>query len=281
MKIGIIGAGLIGQILAKKFSACGHQLKLADRKGKVAIQAVADPAGAEAVEVGEVVQDIDVLIVSIPLVNIPDLVETLKGKIASSTIIVETTNYWPHRDGNIEAIDKGMVNSVWVQQQFGRPVIKAFSNIAAYSMATEGKASGTAGRIALAVSGDVQQAVDVVRGLVDEAGFDALDAGQLEDSWRQQACGPAYCTDLTLTELIDARKKAKKEELREKQERAFGKMKELDDSYFNNVVLGNYPDGFVDHAVDINRAINQLPPRKNNNKIYSIIEEKSHLNIKK
>ena len=262
MKIGIIGAGLIGQILAKKYSACGHQLKLADRKGKAAIKAVADAAGAQAVEVDEVVQNIDVLIVSIPLVNIPNLVDTLKGKIDESTIIVETTNYWPHRDGNIEAIDNGMVNSVWVQQQFGRPVVKAFSNIAAYSMATEGKASGTADRIALAVSGDVQQAVDVVMGLVDESGFDALDAGKLEDSWRQQACGPAYCTDLTLTELIDARKKAKKEELREKQERAFGKMKELDDSYFNNVVLGNYPDGFVDHAVDINRAINQLPPRK-------------------
>ncbi|WP_430406741.1 NADPH-dependent F420 reductase [Fluviicola sp.] len=267
MKIGIIGAGLIGQILANKFNVSGHEIILADRKGANAIKAVADAVGVKAVELEEVVLDIDVLIVSIPLINIPDLVQTLKGQIEDKTIIVETTNYWPHRDGNVDAIDNGMVNSVWVQQQFGRPVVKAFSNIGAYSMAAEGKPSGTADRIALAVSGDVQQAIDVVMGIVDEAGFDPLDAGKLEDSWRQQACGPAYCTDLTLAELINARKTTKKDELREKQELAFSKMKELGDEYFDNIVSGNYPDGFVDHAVDINRAINQLKPRKISSKI--------------
>jgi predicted dinucleotide-binding enzyme len=208
-----------------------------------AFNSIAKSAGVTAVELEDVVKDVDVLVVSIPFVNIPDLAKTLQGKISDSVVsvvMVETTNYWPHRDGKIEAIENGMVNSVWMQQQFGRPVVKAFSNINAYSLAVEGKPKGSNERIALAVSGDEQKAKDVVLGLVDDAGFDALDAGLLEDSWRQQASTPAYCTDLTLPELAKARESAKRESLTEKQELAFSKMRDLGDEYFKILVSGDY-----------------------------------------
>lgn len=262
MKIGIIGAGLIGRILASKFSAAGHQVKLADRKGVVAIQALADMACVEAVEMHDVISDITVIIVAIPLMAIPDLAESLQGKLDKNVILVETTNYWPHRDGKIEALENGMVNSVWVQQQLGRPVIKAFSNINAYSLFTEGKDQGWEGRIALAVSGDDQNARELVSVLVNDAGFDALDAGPLEESWRQQACSPAYCTDLNLHQLAEARKAAQRELLKEKQQIAFSKMRAYGEQYFDILISGNYPEGFVDHAVDIYRDINGLPTRK-------------------
>jgi predicted dinucleotide-binding enzyme len=262
MRIGIIGAGLIGKTLTKKFNAAGHHVTLADARGVASIQPIAQAAGVTAVEMEDVAKGVEVLVVSIPLAAIPDLAKTLQGKVADHVVIVETTNYWPHRDNKVEAIEEGMVNSVWVQQQFGRPVVKAFSNINAYSLAVEGKPKGSSGRIALAVAADDLKAKDVVLGLVDDAGFDALDAGLLEDSWRQQPCSPAYCTDLTLSELTEAREQAKRETLREKQELAFSKMQDMGDDYFKALVSGVYPEGFVDHAVDIYRDINSLPPRK-------------------
>ena len=157
-----------------------------------------------------------------------------------------------------------MVNSVWLQQHFDQPIVKAFSNINAFSLKMEGKPEGSPQRIALAVASDDANAKEVVFGLVNDAGFDALDAGDLQDSWRQQPCSPAYCTDLTLTELSNARKSAKRELLQENQVLAFDQMKGLGDDYFKSLLSGKYPEGFVDHAVDIFRAINGLPERKLN-----------------
>jgi predicted dinucleotide-binding enzyme len=261
MNIGIIGAGLIGKTLAKKFSAAGHRVTLADAKGAAAIQEVAQQAGATAVEMAAVGQDVDVLLVSIPLVAIPNLADTLRGQLAADVVLVETTNYWPHRDNRIEAIEQGAVASVWVQEQFGRPVVKAFSNINAYSLRAEGQPKGSSGRIALAVAGDEPSAKQLVLGLVNDAGFDALDAGSLADSWRQQPGSPAYCTDLTLPELAAARQNARREALTENQQASFAKMQEKGQDYFDILLSGKYPAGFVDHAVDIFREVNGLPPR--------------------
>lgn len=262
MKIGIIGAGLIGKTLAAKFSAAGHEVRMADAKGEESILSIADIAGAKAVSMEQITNDVDLLVISIPLFAIPDLSSLLKGKIGKDVILVETTNYWPNRDGNIDGLGKGMVNSVWLQQHFDRPVVKAFSNINAFSLKTEGKPAGTAGRIALAVASDDEAAKKVVFDLVDDAGFDALDAGDLEDSWRQQPCSPAYCTDLTLAELSEARRSAKRELLERNQILAFDEMKGLGDEYFKSLLSGEYPEGFVDHAVDIFRKINGLPQRE-------------------
>lgn len=261
MRIGIMGVGLIGKTLAKKLSDSGHTVSIADAKGVSEILEIANDAGAKAVDVEDVFTDIQVLILAIPLLRIPELVRTLQVKLADRVVVVETTNYWPHRDGFIEEIENGTVNSVWVQQQLGRTIVKTFSNIGAYSLLTEGKPKNSAGRIAIAVSGDVQEEIDLVMGLVDDVGFDALDAGSLEDSWRQQACGPAYCTDLPLDELKNARASAIRETLVTKQNLSFETMKDLGQEFFDILVSGKYPDDFVDHAVDINRSINGLPSR--------------------
>ena len=261
MRIGIIGAGLIGKTLAKKLSDSKHTVSLADAKGVQEIKEIANNAGAKAVEVKDIFTNLEVLILAIPLLRIPELAKTLNGTLEDGVVVIETTNYWPHRDGRIEEIENGMVNSVWVQQQLGRTVVKAFSNIGAYSLLNEGQPKNSEGRIAVAVSGDVQKEVDLVMGLVDDVGFDALDAGQLEDSWRQQACGPAYCTDLNLDELKKARASAVRETLVDKQNQSFEKMKDLGQEFFDILISGKYPDDFVDFAVDINRLINSLPSR--------------------
>jgi len=110
---------------------------------------------------------------------------------------VDTGNYYPQqRDGRIDAIEDGMVESRWVEQQLGRPVIKAFNNIYADHLRDNGLPAGTPGRIALPVAGDDDNAKAVVMQLIDELGFDAVDAGSLDESWRQQPGSPIYTADL-------------------------------------------------------------------------------------
>jgi hypothetical protein len=75
-------------------------------------------------------------------------------------------------------------------------VIKAFNNIHAQRLLKGGKAPGTPGRIALPVAGDDAAAKAIVLKLIDELGFDGLDAGGLDDSWKQQPGTPVYGTDL-------------------------------------------------------------------------------------
>jgi len=105
------------------------------------------------------------------------------------------------RDGRIGAIDRGMLDSQWVAQQIGRPVIKAFNNIFAKSLLEKGLPRGTKGRIALPVAGDSWDAKAAVLRLVDDLGFDPVDGGDLGNSWRQQPGTPAYCQDLETAAL--------------------------------------------------------------------------------
>ena len=88
-----------------------------------------------------------------------------------------------------------MPHSVWVSKQLGRPVIKAFNNILAYSLAELGRPEGSPGRLAIAVAGDDVRSKQIVMDLVNEIGFDSVDAGSLDESWRQEPGTPAYCCD--------------------------------------------------------------------------------------
>ncbi|MFL6761964.1 MAG: NADPH-dependent F420 reductase, partial [Sphingomicrobium sp.] len=124
--------------------------------------------------------------------------------------VIDTGNYYPGmRDPHIPEIDEGMTESVWVSRQLGRPVIKAFNNILAYSLAELGRPQGSSGRLAIAVAGDNVEAKDVAMRLVDEVGFNPVDAGSLADSWRQQPSTPAYCCDFDADETRRALAAAK------------------------------------------------------------------------
>ena len=126
--------------------------------------------------------------------------------------MIDTGNYYPRqRDGRIDAIEEGMTESVWVAQHLGRPVIKAFNDIYAEHLGTLGKAKGLPGRIALPVAGDDARAKNIVMGLVDELGFDPVDAGALDESWRQQPATPVYAQDFDAQGVRDALARAQKQ----------------------------------------------------------------------
>jgi len=201
MKIGIIGAGNIGATLARKLAASGHEVKIANSKGPESLRALAHDIGATAVSKEGAFEDVDVVILSIPFSSYRELTCYFL-KVPRSTIVVDTSNYYPFRDGVISGIDGGVPESVWVELQLGLPVIKAWNAALATTLAERGRPKGTGVRIAIPVSGDGPASKSVIMGLVEETGFHAVDAGVLSESWRQQPGTPAYCTELTKDELV-------------------------------------------------------------------------------
>jgi len=210
MKIGIIGAGNIGSTLARKLAACGHEVKLANSKGPESIQALANEIGVHAVTKEEAVSGVEVVILSIPFANYPDL-EPIMSKVPEKTVVIDTSNYYPGRDGVIKEVDDGLPESIWVSKRIGHPVIKAWNAVLAATLADKGQPAESPTRIALPVAGGDTYAEAVAQDLVEDTGFTALAAGSLEDSWRQQPGTPAYCTELTLPELKLALQMADKE----------------------------------------------------------------------
>src|SRR5439155_25975270 len=197
MRIGIIGAGKIGGTLARRLTALGHDVSIANSRGPETLAALARETGAKPVTVEEAARAGDVVIVSIPVKNIALLPPGLFEGVAENVVVVDTGNYYPQqRDGRIDPIENGATETRWVADRLGRPVVKAFNNIYAQHLLEHGKPKGTPGRIALPVAGNDQRAKGVVIRLLDELGFDGVDAGGLDESWRQQPGTPVYGTDL-------------------------------------------------------------------------------------
>ncbi len=196
MRIGIIGAGNIGGALTRRLCALGHQVAVANSRGPEILMPLVAETGAHAVSVLEAARAGEVVIVTIPMRNIPDLPKELFAGVLASVVVIDTGNYYPQqRDGRIAGIEAGSTESGWVAEQLGRPVIKTFNNIYAKHLQDHGKPKGTPGRIALPVAGDDPSAKAVVMRLIDELGFDSVDTGSLAESWRQQPGSPVYAKD--------------------------------------------------------------------------------------
>ena len=203
LKIGILGTGNIGKTLARKLAQAGHDVKVANSRGPETIAADALEFGARAVSTAQAVEDVDVVILSIPLNRIPTIAPLI-ANLPAETVIIDTSNYYPHRDDKIDAIEAGQVESLWVVEQLGRPIVKAWNAIGSGSFATLGKPAGSPDRIALPVAADRETDRQVGMALVEDTGFDAFDAGTLAQSWRQQPGAPCYCTDITREEMPTA-----------------------------------------------------------------------------
>jgi predicted dinucleotide-binding enzyme len=212
MKIGIIGAGEIGGTLTRRLTALGHEVSVANSRGPESLVDLAAETGAMPVSVAEAARSGEVVVVTIPEKNIQNLPRDLFAATPDSVVVVDTGNYYPRqRDGRIEAIEAGTTESRWVAQQLKRPVVKAFNNIHAQHLLELGQPKGTTGRIALPVAGDDPTAKAVVLRLVDELGFDGVDGGTLDESWRQQPDTPVYGTNFDAVGVRRALSQASKE----------------------------------------------------------------------
>ncbi|REA64421.1 3-hydroxyisobutyrate dehydrogenase [Dyadobacter luteus] len=212
MKIGIIGTGAIGGTIAKKMVAAGHDVKVSNSDQGDKLDARAMELGASPATIEGVVTDVEVIIISVPTIAIPTLPKDLFANVLENVIVVDTSNYYPFRDADIEEIKNGKVESVWVSEQLGRRVIKAFNNLLAETLENGGREPGAYDRIAMAIAGDDANSKKIIAGLANDAGFDTVDSGTLSESWRHQPGTPAYCTELNAKELGQALSDGIKEE---------------------------------------------------------------------
>jgi predicted dinucleotide-binding enzyme len=194
MKIGIIGAGNIGGNLTRRLTALGHDVSVANSRGPQTLTALAEETGATPVPVEEAARGAEVVVVTIPLKAIPDLPSGLLDEAADGVAVIDTGNYYPQqRDGRIaEILDEGLTESRWTARHLGHTVIKAFNGTYAADILDRPLPAGAPDRMALPVAGDDEQAKAKVRALIDELGFDTVDAGGLDESWRQQPGTPVY-----------------------------------------------------------------------------------------
>ncbi|MCE7062343.1 NADPH-dependent F420 reductase [Dyadobacter sp. CY343] len=246
MKIGILGVGHIGKTLALKLAQAGHDVVVANSSRPENIDPAVLATGAVAVTALQAVQNKEVIILSVPLNRIPELAPLFEAVSQESTVI-DTSNYYPGRDSRIESIEAGMVESLWVVQQLGRPIAKAWNAIGSHSLVVNGKPAGSPDRIAIPIAADRDIDREVTTRLVNDTGFDAFDTGSLADSWRQQPGAPVYCTDLTLDEMQAVIDTAEKHRLPKRRDLAVAAIMERVDNPTTN------PD--AEYGVRLSRAL--------------------------
>jgi len=199
--IGFIGAGHIGSQVARLAISCGYPVVISNSRGPETLAGLVGELGpgARAATAGDAAKGSEIIVVSIPLKNYRDVpVEELAGKI-----VIDTSNYYPQRDGQIPELDNESTTTAELLQAHlpASKVVKAFNHIYAAQLTTDGKPAGSKSRRALVIAGDDAAAKAVVKNLLDEFGFDAVDAGPLKEGWRIQRDTPGYGPRRTAEEL--------------------------------------------------------------------------------
>lgn len=204
--IGIIGSGAMGCGFARLLVRQGYVVQIANSRGPGSMRPLERELGVRPGSVWDAVCDVALILLAIPTKAVTALPRDLFTGVAESSVVVDVANYHPElRDGRIDAIEGGMLESQWVSSQLGRSVVKAFNGIEVESLLTRGaRPRGAKERIALPVAGNSVEGKARVLGLVDVLGFDAVDAGDLDSSWRQQTGAPCYCKDLGTAALRQA-----------------------------------------------------------------------------
>jgi predicted dinucleotide-binding enzyme len=190
--IGLIGAGHIGSQVARLAVANGYEVAISNSRGPETLADLIAELGpkARAVTPLEAARAGDLVVVTVPLKNYRAVpVEPLAGKI-----VIDTNNYYPERDGRIPELDDESTTTAELLQAHlpASKVVKAFNHIYASQLTTDGRPAGTANRRALVIAGDDTEAKAVVTGLLDQFGFDTVDAGPLKEGWRIQRDTPGY-----------------------------------------------------------------------------------------
>ena len=199
--IGLIGAGKIGSQLARLAVRNDHDVVISNSRGPETLSALVAELGprARAATPQEAAKAGDIVVVTIPLKNYRSVpVEPLAGKI-----VIDTNNYYPQRDGHIPELDNESTTTAELLQAYlpASKVVKAFNHIYASELTTHGQPSGSKNRRALVVAGNDPQAKATVARLIDQFGFDTVDAGPLAEGWRIQRDTPGYGPRRTAEEL--------------------------------------------------------------------------------
>ena len=199
--IGLIGAGHIGSQVARLAIAHGYHVVISNSRGPETLAGLVAELGANAraASAADAARAGDIVVVTVPLKHYRQVpVEPLAGKI-----VIDTNNYYPERDGHIPELDNESTTTAELLQAHlpTSKVVKAFNHIYAAQLTTDGRPAGTPGRRALVIAGDDRDAKATVTALLDQFGFDTVDAGPLKEGWRIQRDTPGYGPRRTTEEL--------------------------------------------------------------------------------
>jgi hypothetical protein len=207
MRIGFVGAGNIGSTLARLAVKRGHDVVVSNSRGGDTLRDLVAELGdhARPASSDQAVRDIDLVVVAIPLKDYLAVPAPAPG-----TVVVDTNNYSPARDGKLSDLDRGDSTSsqLLAAHLAEARVVKAFNTIYFGDLASQGSLAGTDGRRALPIAGDDADAKQLVSRFIDDLGFDVVDAGPLQEGRRFQPGTPAYNVRLTAAELAQALRRA-------------------------------------------------------------------------
>jgi 8-hydroxy-5-deazaflavin:NADPH oxidoreductase len=187
--VGLLGAGRMGETLARLFAGAGHDVRLANSRGPDSLAGLVAGIGprATAVAARDIADGAAAVVLATRWEQLPDAVTAVPSW--DGVIVVDTTNprFGPGPD---DVYDTGALTSSEVVAALvpGARVVKAFNHQPIPSLAAELGPSPTE-RNALFLAGDDADAKALVAGLVRDIGGAPIDTGDLRDGGRLQASG--------------------------------------------------------------------------------------------
>ena len=202
MRIGIVGAGMIGSTVAKLWVDAGHEVRLSSRHPnelQPLVKQLGERASAgtpqEAAEFG------DVVMITVPLKAMPELAREIGASLAGK-IVLDTGNAYEQRDGTFarEASRDPRGSAGWSASMFPRARwVKAFNTV--YYKTLEKEAHREADQVGIPLASDDKEALEVAAGLVRDAGFDPVVVGELTLGRKFEPGSPVYNTGMSGREL--------------------------------------------------------------------------------
>ena len=200
MNIGILGAGNIGANAARLLAGAGHDVRIASTRDPQTLEPKARELGerVHAATPADAVAFGDVVLLAVPWSRKEDAIPDAGPY--DDKIVIDAMNPYTE-DFEIEDLGDRTSSEITETLVPGARLVKAFNTIHYRRLASEAKAKGAKGRLAVFLAGDDPAAKAVVAGLIDEIGFEPIDTGSLADGGRRQQPGsPIYNVPLTASE---------------------------------------------------------------------------------